>query len=197
MYRPFLSSVERLGESHDHLKIYGRATWHGLYIIDQEELAAKLSVSPMSRRSTGSFPRYNQDSSEELTDCNAYPLRSLARNRSIQSRINTVGLVHEDQPDDNDFVASPKSMKRSSVLGFWGSSGRKSRDSDGPEEDPRTSPGSRREMPEDEEYDGGYMSRGSVEQERLLRSSAGVEGGWANGTGGGHRRKPVSTHVWL
>lgn len=147
----------------------------------------------MSRRSTGSFPRYNPDSSDELNDGNnAYPLKSLARNRSIQSRINTAGIVPEDQSDENAFVSSPKSMKRGSVLGYWGSSGRKSRDSDGLEEDGGNSPEpSRGKLLEEEVYGGGYLSRGSVEQDRLLRSSAGVEGAWADGTDAGHVRRPV------
>lgn len=146
----------------------------------------------MSRRSTGSFPRYAQDSSDEHADGNAYPMRSLARNRSVQSRINTAGLVPEDQLEHDDFVSSPKSMKRSSVLGFWGNSSRKSRDSDGFEDGLGEGPNSREARgPDEDEYEGGYLSRGSVEQERLLRSSAGVEGGWADGTGSGHARKPV------
>jgi hypothetical protein len=149
----------------------------------------------MSRRSTGSLPRYNPDSSDELNDGNnAYPLRSLARNRSTQSRINIAGMVPEDQADENEFVSSPKSMKRGSALGFWGSSGRKSRDSDGLEDDGGSSPRrTKRQLPNEEEYDGGYMGRGSVEQDRLLRSSAGVEGAWADGTEVGHVRRPVSS----
>jgi hypothetical protein len=148
----------------------------------------------MSRRSTGSYSsRYNQDSSDDLNDGNSFPLRSLARNRSTQSRINTQDVFTETQVNDGEFSSSPNTIKRGSGLGFWGSSSRKSRDSDGLDEDvERRNPSARRIDDHEDEYEGGYLNRGSVEQERLLRSSAGVEGAWAENTEGGHVQRPVS-----
>jgi hypothetical protein len=148
----------------------------------------------MSRRSTSSYSsRFNPEIADDLSDNNAFPLRSLARNRSIQSRINTVSIVSEFQDDESEFVASPKAMKRAPGMGFWGNS-RKSRDSDGVDDDrgDHTRLGIGEESTTDE-YEGGYLSRGSVEQERLLRSSAGVDGAWSDTTEAvGHVRRPVS-----
>ena len=151
----------------------------------------------MSRRSTSSYSsRFNPDPPDDLGDNNAFPLRSLARNRSIQSKINTVGIVPEYQDDGSDFVASPKAIKRAPSMAFWGNSSRKSRDSDAADDES----GSRSRTGhavdgEADEYEGGYLSRGSVEQERLLRSSAGVDGAWADNTEAvGHVRRPVSVN---
>ena len=105
-----------------------------------------------------------------------------------------MGIVPEYQDDGSDFVASPKAIKRAPSMAFWGNSSRKSRDSDAADDDPvsrsRTGHGVDGEA---DEYEGGYLSRGSVEQERLLRSSAGVDGAWADNTEAvGHVRRPVS-----
>jgi len=151
----------------------------------------------MSRRSTSSYSsRYNPDAPDDLGDNNAFPLRSLARNRSIQSRINTAGIVPEYQDEASEFVASPKAMKRAPGLAFWGNPSRKSRDSDGADNELE---GLRRidnsGDVEADEYEGGYLNRGSVEQERLLRSSAGLDGAWADNTEAvGHVRRPVSVN---
>jgi hypothetical protein len=141
----------------------------------------------MSRRSTGSSSRFNLDSTDDISETsnglnNSYPLRSLARNRSLSTRINMAGKTQQDQLDE--LSASPTSSNRLSGFGIWGSS-RKSRDSDGHEEEGNLQDSSRLN---DNEYEGGALSRGSVEQERLLRNSAGVEGAWGEDIA----RKPVS-----